>query len=56
MLRAIIFICNTACSRLVVPGEYLMPQTCYMQAQAYVAETVLVQDGDRVTIQCERKR
>lgn len=56
MLKAIILICNTVCSRVVVPGEYLMPQTCYMQAQAYVAETVLIQAGDTVTIQCERKR
>ncbi len=71
MLMALILICSTAgvsnpgdCApknaRLVmrVPAEFGNPITCYMHAQAYVAETSFGQDLDSkeiVKIMCVRR-
>jgi hypothetical protein len=69
MLTALILICSVTvthdlqdCTRtnarvvMNVPTETTNPVTCFMHAQAYVAETSLGQDldGDQVKIVCVR--
>ena len=70
MLTALILICSltvapdlAACTRtnatsvMRVPAEYENPVTCFMHAQAYVAETSLGRDltsTDRIKITCVR--
>ena len=71
MLTALILICSTAVASDIgdctaesartvmrVPAEFGNPITCYMQAQAYVAETSFGQElgsKDRLKIMCVRR-
>jgi len=71
MLMAVILICSTAVvshlgdcapknARLVmrVPAEFANPVTCFMHAQAYIAETSFGQEldsKDLVRIMCVRR-
>jgi hypothetical protein len=70
MLTALVLICSAAvahdladCTRtnarvvMTVPAEYGNPSTCFMHAQAFVAETSIGQDlgaDDQVKIVCVR--
>jgi hypothetical protein len=70
MLTALVLICSVAvtpdlrdCSRanaatvMRVPAEFGNPATCFMHAQAYLAETSIGQElgsGDRVKVVCAR--
>jgi hypothetical protein len=70
MLTALILICSAAvapnladCTRtnasvvMWIPNEYRNPITCFVEAQAYLAETSFGQDlsaDDRIKIVCER--
>jgi hypothetical protein len=72
MLTALILICSTAitpelaaCDRanavdvMRVPVEFGSPTTCFMQAQAYLAETTLgrdLADNERVKVVCVRSQ
>jgi hypothetical protein len=67
MLVALILVCSAAvadCTRenaqtvMRVPAEFGNPITCFMHAQAYVAETSFGQElgsNDRVRIVCVRR-
>jgi hypothetical protein len=70
MLTALILVCSTtvtdlaACTRenattvIRVPSECGTPATCFMNAQAYLAQTSLGQDlgpDDRVKILCVKQ-
>jgi hypothetical protein len=72
MLTALILICSIAaapdlrdCSRanatavMRVPSEFANPVTCFMHAQAYLAETSIGQElgpDDRVKVACVRSQ
>ena len=72
MLTALILICSTAVASDIgdctaenartvmrVPAEFGNPITCYMQAQAYVAETSFGRElggKDRLKIVCVRRK
>jgi hypothetical protein len=67
MLVALIFVCSAAvveCTHenaqtvMRVPAEFVNPITCFMHAQAYVAQTSFGQElgsTDRVRIVCVRR-
>jgi hypothetical protein len=70
MLIALVLLCSIEvtpdlqdCTRhnatavLRVPGEFAHPATCFMQAQAFLAETSIAHelgDADRVKVVCAR--
>jgi hypothetical protein len=72
MLKALVLVCSLAATPdirdctpdnavdvLRVPGEFTLAVPCFMQGQAYLAETSIAGDlreGDRIKIVCDRTR